>query len=494
MTRKATRSEVPALGALDRQAGQLSRQLTQALRQAIHNGSLQPGEMLPSTRRLAQALQLARGTVTEAYEQLVAEGFLVSRRGSGTCVTPLQQAAPPPACVPPCAAPPLSAQAHAFAQAAGRIVTLPAAPFAVSEPVGAAAPDEVWRTLGNRLRSRGAGAPAGYAAPHGAWPLRQAVAEYVRTSRSVQCSPEQVIITAGIQQGLALSAQILLDAGDAAWVEDPGYPGITALFESACRDRRMVRVPVDAEGLDVQAGQALAPHARAAFVTPSHQYPLGMPMSMSRRNALISWARAQQAWIVEDDYDSEFRYTGHPFPALQGLAPSQVIYLGTFSKILFPSLRLGYAVVPDALIDAFCGARLLMDRHPPGADQTLLAAFMAEGHLARHIRRLRTLYAEKHHDLNLAVAEQIDPALAWLQPCDQGMHRVLWLRESDDREVLPRALAAGVAVRAISPMYADGRGRSGLLLGLGGYSREQVDAAARTLNRILLATRNKPSA
>ncbi|MBH8363563.1 PLP-dependent aminotransferase family protein, partial [Acinetobacter baumannii] len=167
------------------------------------------------------------------------------------------------------------------------------------------------------------------------------------------------------QQGLYLAAQILLDAGDSAWVEDPAYAGITAIFDSLFRDRRMIRVPVAADGIDVAAGIRLAADARAAFVTPSHQYPLGMPMSMAKRSALLGWAKERQAWIVEDDYDSEMRYAGHPFPSLQGLAPERTLYLGTFSKVLFPSLRLGYAIVPPPLVDAFCGARILMDRHPP---------------------------------------------------------------------------------------------------------------------------------
>lgn len=490
MPRKAKIVGIPAIGVLDRQAGHLSRQLAQALRKAIQRSELQPGDLLPSTRVLASALQLARGTVIEAFDQLIAEGFFDAQRGSGTRVAlSLLSPVPPLAATLPAAADfiPLSAQAQRFAQVARQMSALPAVPFAISVPAGATAPDDAWRRLGNRIRARGAGAPAGYARPEGAQPLREAIADYVRKSRSVHCTAEQVIITAGTQQGLYLATQILLDPGDRAWVEDPAYPGISAIFDTACRDKQMIRVPVDDEGMDVGAGRRQAADARAAFVTPSHQYPLGMPMSMARRSALLAWARESDAWIVEDDYDSELRYAGHPFPSLQGLDPARVVYLGTFSKILFPSLRLGYAIVPDALVDAFCGARLLMDKHPPSADQHVLASFISEGHLDRHIRRIRSVYAERRQVIIDAIRQHIPSQLATLQPCDQGMHMVLWLNETrDDQQVVIKALEHGVAVRAVSPMYTPGRQKPGLILGLGGFSDSQIEQAVRKLYQAII--------
>jgi GntR family transcriptional regulator/MocR family aminotransferase len=457
---------------------------------------------LPSTRLLARSLNIARGTVIEAFDQLLTEGVLESRPGAGTRVsrsltTPVEsegRARRRTAGAKPMQPP---APAAAFAKVAEEFAPLPHAPFAVSVPVGLAQPDDVWRRLGNRLRARGPGAPSGYGDPHGVRALREAVADYVRRSRSVHCSPDQVIITSGIQQALYVCCQILLDAGDVAWVEDPAYRGITAILENAVRQVRMVRVPVDAEGIDVEAGIALANHARAAFVTPSHQYPLGMPMSMARRNALLAWARAQNAWIVEDDYDSELRYAGHPFPSLQGLDPDRVIYLGTFSKILFSSLRLGYAVVPEGLEAAFCGARVLMDRHSPSADQHVLAAFMEEGHLDRHIRRIRNVYAGQRDQLIEMLGRLIPHDLGWLQPSDQGMHQVLWLADSiDDRSVAAAAIAAGVAVRAVSPMFSSGKGRPGLVLGLGDFESAQIEAAIRQLAALIgaSATRKRSSA
>ncbi|MGR3895890.1 MocR-like pyridoxine biosynthesis transcription factor PdxR [Pseudomonas sp. 1176_21] len=486
MARKANVVDIPSLGTLDRSSGQLGRQLAQALRAAIRRGDLKPGEALPSTRMLARSLMIARGTAIEAFEQLTAEGFLESRGRAGTRVA--HSLEEPPATHTTGVARPAasSARIERFAQLARRFGEVPQVPFAVSVPLGKAAPDDIWRRLGNRVRARGPGAPSGYGDPLGEIELREAVVDYVRKSRSVRCEASQVIITSGTQQGLYLACQVLLDIGDFAWVEDPAYRGITAILESAGHSGQMVRVPVDAEGMDVEHAVATCPHARAAFVTSSHQYPLGMPMSMTRREALLSWARTHNAWVIEDDYDGELRYAGHPFPSLQGLDPERVIYLGTFSKILFPSLRLGYAIVPPDLVDAFCGARVLMDRHPANADQQVLAAFINEGHLDRHIRRIRGVYATIHRQVNEAVARWLEPELAWLQPTDQGMHLVLWLAAGiDDRQVADQAAEAGVVVRAVSPMYAGPHGRPGLVLGLGGFSGEAIDAAMQRLARVI---------
>jgi GntR family transcriptional regulator/MocR family aminotransferase len=495
MPRRPQAAELPPIHGLDRATGHLGRQLTQSLREAIRAGNLKPGDLLPSSRQLATALDIARGTVLEAYEQLIAEGFLDSQPRAGTRVAAVlgkQQAPGRDTQVPivNSTPSPLPASAAAFAKVAEQFKTLPPLPFAVSVPTGPAAPDETWRRLGNRIRARGAGAPSGYDDPQGIRALREAVADYVRRSRSVQCRAEQIIITTGTQQGLYVACQVLLGATDMAWVEDPAYWGITKILESTGRPERMVRVPVDDAGIDVEAGIARAKHARAAFVTPSHQYPLGMPMSMGRRNALLAWARKHESWVVEDDYDSELRYAGHPFPSLQGLAPDRVVYLGTFSKILFPSLRLGYAIVPDVLVPAFCGARLLMDRHSPSADQHVLAAFIAEGHLDRHIRRIRSVYADRRTQLLGMLERWIPKNLGWLQPSDQGMHLVLWLAQGiDDVLLASRAMEAGVAVRAVSSMYSEGNGRSGLVLGLGGFSNDQMKSAVQRLAAIMMGMR-----
>lgn len=490
MPRRRQAAELPFVGTLDRAAGQLGRQLTVVLRAAIRAGELKPGEALPSTRHLASSLGISRGLVTDAFEQLIAEGFLEAQPGSGTKVSTtlsefpavknavLANRAKGKAELPP--------RAAAFAEVARQFAPLPSVPFAVSVPIGPTAPDDTWRRLGNRTRGLRAAAPSGYDAPQGIPALRAAIADYVRKSRSVHCSPDQVIVTAGTQQGLYLSCQVLLESTDRVWVEDPAYRGITGILEATGAKERMIRVPVDDAGIDVEQGIRVAEDARAAFVTPSHQYPLGMPLSMARRTALIAWARRNDSWIVEDDYDSELRYVGHPFPSLQGLAADRVIYLGTFSKILFPSLRLGYVIAPEHLVASFCGARSLMDRHPPTADQHSLAAFIADGHLDRHIRRVRLVYADRRVHLIEIIERSIPSNLAWLQPGDQGMHLVLWLAAAiNDEVVAAHAMEVGVSVRAVSPMYADKGGRQGLILGLGGYSNEEMERAVKKLAVII---------
>lgn len=491
MPRRPVTVEIPSLRPLDRRSGPVGHQLAQGLRNAIRNGELKPGEPLPSTRTLAAALGLARGTVMEAFDQLVAEGFLEARTGAGTRVSialhdslPLAGPDREGATVDP-GEMRLPAAACQLAEAARSLAPLPPVPFAVAVPTGAVAPDGMWRRLGNKLRATGEGAPGGYGDPQGQMSLRRAIAEHVRKARAVKCDAGHVVITSGTQQGLYVAARLLVGEGDSVWAEDPGYPGLISILEGLGMGTRLSRVPVDAEGIDVEAGMRAAPQARAAFVTPSHHYPVGMPMSMARRTALLAWARRAGAWIVEDDYDSELRYAGHPFPSLQGLDPARVIYLGTFSKILYPSLRLGYAVVPDSLVQAFTGARALIDRHPPTAEQHVLATFMREGHLEAHVRRIRAAYASRRQVLITAIDRWLGDRVT-LQPSDQGMHIVAWLsKDASDITVAALAAAAGIAVRPTSPMYAGGGGRPGLVLGFGGFPEADIEAAVQKLGKVI---------
>lgn len=401
---------------------------------------------------------MSRGTIVEAFDQLKAEGYLEALPRAGTAVAEeLNRTGvarrPNDLRLPPAV--------KLFATVERMLQPQPGLPFAIAHPADTAAPDETWRRLGNRVRASHAAAPSGYIDPRGVPELREAIADHVRRARAVHCSPEQVIVTAGTQQGLFLSAEILLGRGDSVWVEDPAYPGISAVLR--VRDVHTVAVPVDQNGMDVEKAIELRPDARAAFVTPSHQYPIGMPMSMGRRLSLLRWAEKADAWIVEDDYDSELRYSGHPFPSLQGLDPSRVIYLGTMSKVLFSSLRIGYAIVPEPLISAFGGARALIDRHSPSADQHVLASFMREGHLEAHIRRIRSAYSERRDALISAIGRHF-PDWVMLQPSDQGMHLVVWLpKPISDVKVASDARSAGIVVRPVSPLYASGRGRPGLI-------------------------------
>ena len=495
MARTAQVVDLPSIAKIDKKAGHISLQLIQVLRAAVHHGELQPGDPLPSSRELAQTLRIARGTVIEAYDQLLAEGVLASQARTGTYVAhALTASSEPQKNNSENSTMPLTTAAQAFAEVLKDFKPLPHLPFAVSVPINRTQPNDAWRKFGNRFRARGVGVPTGYEDPQGILSLREAIADYVRRSRSVRCTPEQIIITTGTQQALYICSQILFEAQDQVWVEDPAYRGTTSTLAHSIQKIQMVAVPVDAEGIQVERGIALAKSARAAFVTPSHQYPLGMAMSLARRNALLAWAKNQNAWIIEDDYDSELRYSGQPFPSLQGLDPSRVIYLGTFSKVLFPSLRLGYAIVPAALVDAFCGLKALIDRHSASADQHVLAAFIREGYLERHIRRIRNIYAEKRKEL-IAMIEHIIPAeLATLEPGDQGMHMVLWLAHGiNDTQIAAAALEDGVAIKAISPTFSSDQSRSGLIIGLGDFESADMRIAIQKLSRLLTEAKAQSS-
>ena len=374
------------------------RQLYDKLRRAILDGRLRAGAKLPSTRGLAQELAIARNTVMGAYEQLLAEGYLEGKTGSGTYVArTLPEAVLNISPVRPTASVTrnpgrLSRRGQTLAtNRLGIRYIEPPRPFRPGTPAIDHFPFDLWSRLLAKYWRR---EPAGllpYTDPAGYEPLRAAIAEYISAARAVRCDPEQIIVVSGAQQALDLATRLLLDPGDEVWMEDPGYNGARAAFLGA--GVKPVAVPIDNDGLDVTMGEKLSPHARLAYVTPSHQYPTGVVMTLSRRLGLLRWAERKRRWILEDDYDSEFRYASRPVPSLQGLDKSgTVIYCGTFSKVLFPSLRLGYIVVPASLVDAFRGAKAVVDRHCPTVEQAVLAEFIAEGHLARHIRRMRMLY------------------------------------------------------------------------------------------------------
>ncbi|HYM69620.1 MAG TPA: PLP-dependent aminotransferase family protein [bacterium] len=464
------------------------RQIYAALREAVLSGRLRAGARLPATRTLASRLRLSRTTVVTAFEQLLAEGYLDGRVGSGTFVAG--------------AVPDDALRAHAGNRAGAgarraraplsrRGTILAATPasaltdvaprlFRPGLPALDAFPYDVWRRLVNRMWHRRPRALLSYSDHAGYRPLREAIAAYLREVRAVRCAADQVIVVAGSQQGLDLIARVLLDPGDAVWVEDPGYLGAHGALRAA--GARIVPVPVDAEGLDVNAGAALEPAARLASVTPSHHYPLGATMSLRRRLALLRWAQRTGAWVLEDDYDSEYRYAGRPLASLQGLdAAGRVIYLGTFSKVLFPSLRLGYVVAPPGLVNAVVAARALVDRECPTVEQAVLAEFIAEGHFARHIRRMRTLYAERQQAL-LDAADRELRGLLDIRPSEAGMHLVGWLPQGiDDRRAAARAAACGVEAPALSAYRITPSPRGALLLGYTCAPSAEIRAAVSRL-------------
>ena len=468
----------------------LYRQVYDCLRDAILSGQLAAGSRLPSTRALAAQLGVARITVATAFEELRQEGYLEARVGAGTYVarslpdTLLEAAAPRPSTAP-------SAVAETAPSRRGEIIAAtpvsataqgrPARAFRPGFPALDLFPLQEWR----RVESRAwAATPRttllGYGDAAGHLPLRAAIAAQLVASRGVQCTEDQVVVVNGAQQGLDLAARVLLDPGDAVWVEDPGRMGASAALRGA--GAQTVGVPVDAAGLRVDVGVATAPAARLACVTPSHQFPLGVAMTLPRRLALLAWARAAGAWVLEDDYCSEHRYAGRPLPALQGLdTAGRVIYLGTFTRALFPALRLGYVVVPPPVVDAFVAGRALQDRHSPMGTQVALAAFLADGHYGRHLRRMRAAYAERQTALLRAAGRHLHGLLD-VVPADAGMHVVGWLPDGvDDRAAERAAAAADVDVIALSRYAIEPLSRGALVMGYPVAPPWEIEAAVARL-------------
>jgi GntR family transcriptional regulator/MocR family aminotransferase len=483
-------AEVPPWISLESSSGApYYRQLYDGVRRAILSGLLPAGTRLPSTRTLAAGLGISRTTVVTAFEQLLAEGYLEGKVGSGTFVAKylpddlLSVAFKVDRKFRPArSGRGLSGRGTLLAATRTTAVRDRGSPRAFRPGVPALDefPDAAWRRISRKVWRRPSGKLLGYGDPAGYRPLREAIVGYLGVSRAVRCVPEQVIVVSGSQQALDLAARVLLDPGDRVWVEDPGYMGARGALSGA--GARLVPVPVDGEGLGVAVGVAREPDARLACVTPSHQYPLGVTMSLGRRLELLGWANRSGAWVVEDDYDSEYRYTGCPLEALQGLdSEGRVLYIGTFSKVLFPALRLGYLVVPSDLIDAFVSARELTDRHPPTVDQAILAGFIAEGHFMRHLRRMRALYAERQAALIEEAAREL-PGLLDVNPAAAGMHLVGWLPEgADDREASRRAADLGVEAPPVSLYGSVSGGRGGLMLGYAAVGDREMRGGVRRL-------------
>jgi GntR family transcriptional regulator/MocR family aminotransferase len=486
---------IPPVIAVDRaSATPLQRQLYDRYREAIVERRLRPGQRLPSTRSLAAELKISRMPVLNAFEQLLAEGYFETRVGAGTFVaTSLPD--PAPAGVRQTGEETAREPARRTVSRRAGILLRPErepwlqgwGAFRLSQPAVDEFPFQVWSTLVTRHCRNPRSSLLHYGNALGHLPFREAVAAYLRTSRAVRCEAEQIMVVSGSQNALEISARVLLDPGDPVWLEEPGYAGAQDVLTMA--GARLVAVPVDAEGLDVAAGIALSPQARAVYVTPSHQYPLGMTMSASRRLQLLEWAHQSGAWILEDDYDSEYRFENLPISALQGLdRDARVIYIGTFSKILFPSLRLGYIVIPVDLVDRFAAVREAMDICPSTLYQAVLADFISEGHFARHLRRMRMLYRERRDALVTGIREELGDELDVLDG-QAGMHLVATLKNrEDDREISVRAAQQGLWAMPLSACAFGEVSRSsqkGLVLGYGGTNVQEIRDGVRRLRGVL---------
>jgi GntR family transcriptional regulator/MocR family aminotransferase len=465
------------------------------IRDAIFSGSVGAGERLPSERTLAADLQVSRTTVEAAYRRLAAEGYVDRHVGSGSYVRsrfPERVAAAMEAAARARAGAGtervrLSRRGERLARAGTGLVTGTVPMFSSCVPGLDSFPSAVWNRLAaQRLRSAGASLLT-RAAPAGVRLLREAIASHVAAARGVRCNWRQVLVLASTQQALDLSARLLLDEGDAVWLEEPGYTGARAAF--AAGGARIVPVPVDADGMDVAAGRAAAPHAKLAYVTPSRQFPLGSRLSLARRASLVQWAAASGAWIFEDDYDSEFQPGRQPLVALQGLDEGhRVLYAATFNKVLFPGLRLAYCVVPEPVVEDFALARNVVDGGQSAFLQVVLADFIADGHFAAHVRRMRAVYAERR-DVFLAASRAHLDGIIRVGSLEGAFQTVLWLPAgADEAAVSAAALRMGLDLPPLSRFRLEPSGAPGLMLTYGGEPPERIEAGTKQLAAILETT------
>lgn len=476
--------------ALDRRAGKpLHRQIYDAYRGIIAERNLRPGEKVPSSRDLALQLGISRVPVLNAYSQLLAEGYLESRSGSGTFVsssmteqmTSCNQKGPRKTGSGPRRVSHRSSAIPPFKLApwlSGR------GAFMVGQSAFEHFPYQVWARLIARHSRNVRVSALHFSNPMGSPEFREAIATYLRTARAVNCDPEQIMVVSGSQQALEISASVLLDPGNPVWIEEPGYR--LARHVLLLAGARLVPVPVDEEGMNVAAGLERCRHARCAYVTPSHQFPLGVTMSASRRLQLLDWAQKYGSWIIEDDYDSEYRYQDLPISSLQGLdRNSRVIYIGTFSKTLFPSLRLGYMVIPPDLVNRFVTVRHAIDVYPAQLYQSVLTDFIHEGHLSRHIRRTRMIYAERRNALVKAIHNEFGDE-AEIVGAEAGMHVVMTIAQRlRDREISERAAGNNLWLWPLSPCYVDKNRRQGFTLGFGSTPAREIPKRVRQLRQMM---------
>ena len=480
----------------------LHTQIYRALRDAIVRGDLRGGMQMPSSRAMSADLRVSRITVMEAYAQLEAEGYLDARRGAGTFVSAAlpesllqtRHAAngtrasagtrPSTPVRGPSGPRPVSRRVQGLPKESMAPWVTGMGAFAVHQPAFDAFPFAVWSRLVTEHARNPTMRAIHHVDPLGLPRFREAICEYLRTARAVECEPDEVMIVSGSQQALQIAATVLLDPGAPVWMEEPGYRLARLVFAAA--GARTIPVPVDEDGMDVAEGRRLCDGAALAYVSPSHQYPLGSTMSAARRMQLLHWAQERGAWIIEDDYDSEYRFESAPVASMQGLdRNARVIYIGTFSKVLFASLRVGYIVVPRDLIERFVAVRTVMDIFPPYLYQEVITDFMREGHFARHIRRMRQLYSDRRAALVELLANTFGDGLE-VHGAEAGMHLAVTFPEArDDQAIADRAAADGLWLWPLSRSYMTRATRTGFVLGYGNVAVETMPGAMRKMKAAL---------
>ncbi|PLY39384.1 GntR family transcriptional regulator [Janthinobacterium sp. ROICE36] len=468
------RIAAPELAALD-----LRVRVQRALRQLILDGVLAPGLRLPATRALAQSLGVSRDTLEMAYAQLRLDGYIQRQAGSGSFVSATIGASllgKPSSAVPPASAQPvaLSARGAHILASDGVADQQSVKAFATGLPETRAFPLDVWE----RLRRQAASSEHHvllHGDPQGAAPLRQAIADYVNLERGARATAEQVLVLSSTRQALYLCALVLADAHGPILMEDPGYFGARKAFEMA--QLQVLPVPVDAHGLSIEHLRADRSGANTIYVTPSHQYPTGATLALERRFALTAWAAERQGWIIEDDYDSQFHYAGLPTACVQGLDTQQrTIYLGTFAKSLYPGLRIGYMVLPPALVKPMTHARSILDGHTPQLDQLTLARFIADGHFAAHVRAMRKVYAVRRDAMAQAVQRHL-PHVVTAQLPPGGLQLPCLLHEGrGELDTIRLAAQAGIVLPGLSRLYARPPARGGWLLGFAALTPHEIES------------------
>jgi GntR family transcriptional regulator / MocR family aminotransferase len=494
MSERASRMPFSVISINPAAPAPLYQQLYDEFRAAILAGRLKAGNKLPPTRELANELGISRNTVVAAYDQLLSEGYVEGHVGAGTWVTSalpeeMLQSRPIPA-----RATRESPQRKRISKRGERLMAaLPPIrplragkmlPFRSAFPDLASFPFQIWTRLLAKYSRNPSHDLFGYAHVAGYPRLREAIAAYLRSARAVKCEADQVIIVPGTQVALELATQVLLDPGDTVLMEDPGYFGVRGVFIRA--DAQIVPVPVDKAGIRIDVVKGDHDNARMVYITPSHQFPLGVTLPLSRRLELLEWASRAGAWIIEDDCDGEYRYAGRPLASLQGLDnENRVIYTGTFSKVLFPSLRIGYLVVPRDLADAFIACRVMVDLQPATIPQAALADFIEEGHFTRHLRRMRNLYGSRQ-SLLLETARAELSGLLEIQESEAGMHLVGWLPPGvSDTEAARVASARDVLALPLSAFSLQPVTRGALMLGYTAFDEREIRAGARRLKTAL---------
>jgi GntR family transcriptional regulator/MocR family aminotransferase len=487
------RAEEKELAIMPRPEG-MSRQawLYTAIRSAILDGQLPAGARLPASRDLAKQQSISRGTVLAVFAQLVAEGYLIGQVGKGTFVSasiPVNSFTTANVVSPTCSnnwLNRLSKRGLALTQTPFELEGRPdtARPFRPNQPDLKLFPYAKWNRIAARRARMSQKSLLSTGESMGYRPLRQVIVERLRYSMRINANPEHVAIVGSMQQAFDICSRLLLESGDKVWMEDPGYPGAYQIFKS--NGANVVGVPVDTDGMDIAAGKRLAENARLAYVTASRQTPLGMPLSLDRRLSLLRWADGVDAIVIEDDYDSEYRFSGNPLAALKSLDKSErVIYVGTFSKLLFPSLRLAYIVLPDWLSEPFASALSLTCRHISLLPQVVLHEFMSEGHFGRHIRYMRTLYKERATIFQEVVLSRLAGQVN-LSSISAGLDTVAFLHHSmDDRTTCKALVAAGIETRPLSAYKVATDPPAGMVLGFAPFDRTEILAGTEAMARVM---------